>query len=284
MPFTEEHLSQLIVDEKGYEGECHFDQLVAQSPASTYLQLQDLLLEWHKSPFQIDTVLFAPRKIYLIDVKNYEGEVYIEGDRWFYFSGKEMKNPLLQLERCKSLFRPLLQILGVNLPIEANVVFVNPEFTLFQADRNLPIILPTQINSFLRKLGSVSMNAYDPFLIEAARKLALLHHEDSPLNEKRIPEYTYDLLKKGIPCVGCGKLSVRLESRVLVCGDCGYKEEVIAGVLRNVEEHKLLFPKRHITVPGMNDWCGWDMNRRRMQKILSDHYTMEGNGKSAYYR
>lgn len=31
MPFTESELKQLHADEKGFEGECYFDQLIAQS-------------------------------------------------------------------------------------------------------------------------------------------------------------------------------------------------------------------------------------------------------------
>lgn len=283
MLFSDKDLRQLKFDEKGFEGECQFDSLIAQSPASTYLQLQDLLLQWHNSPFQIDTVLFAPQKIYLFDVKNHEGEVYIEGDRWFYFSGKEMKNPLLPQERYESLIRPLLQSLGVNLQIEANVVFVNPEFTLFQANKNLPIILPTQLNSLIRKLGSVSMKSYDPRLIEAARKLELLHDKDSPLDMAKIPEYSYEALKKGTPCFKCGELTVRLCGRWLVCDLCGCKEPVTHGVLRDVEEHKLLFPKRFITVGGMIEWSGLDLSNYRMQKILVENLKMAGNGKKTFY-
>lgn len=283
MSFTDEFLKQFLADEKGYQGECHFDDLIAQSPASTYLRVNDLFLHWHNSPFQIDSLLFAPRKIHLIDVKNYEGDVYIEGDRWFYFSGRELKNPIPQLQRCESLLRPLLQSLGINLPIESNIVFVNPEFTLFQADRHLPIILPTQVNAFLRKLGSVSLKSYDPSLIESARKLALLHDEDSSFNKTHIPAYTYEQLKKGIPCADCGGLSVYLDGRMLCCKRCGHREDVSAGVLRNVEEHKVLFPERLITVSGMNDWCGLDLVKGRMQRILESQLKMVGKWKTAYY-
>jgi hypothetical protein len=195
-----------------------------------------------------------------------------------------MKNPLPQLKRCESLFRPLLQSLGIDLPIEANVVFVNPEFTLFQANKNLPIIMPTQINSLFRKLGSVSLKSYDQRLIQAVRQLALLHNEESPFSKSQIPEYSYESLKKGIPCDRCGLLSVQLCGRWLVCENCGCKEHVAAGVLRSVEEHKVLFPMSLITVSGMNDWCRLDLDRKRMQRILGKNLMMVGNRRSANYR
>ena len=132
MSFTDRDLKKLVKDEKGYEGECYFDHLIANSPASTSLILDDLLLEWRNNTFQIDSLLISPYKIYLIDVKNIEGEFYIEGNQWFFLSGLEVKNPLIQLQRSDSLLRPMHQSLTVNLPIEAIVIFVNPEFTLVQ--------------------------------------------------------------------------------------------------------------------------------------------------------
>jgi hypothetical protein len=283
MSFSDKDLRQLKVDEKGFEGECLFDQLIDKSPASTYLQLRDLYLHRSNSPFQLDSIIITPHKIYLSDVKNYEGEVYIEGDRWYYLSGRELKNPLLQLERSESLFRPLLHSLGINLPIESKVVFVNPDFTLFQANKNLPIILPSQVNSFLYRLGSVSMSAFNQRLIDAARNLALQHLEDPPQGRTLIPEYSYDPLKKGVPCVRCWELSVRLCGRYLICDICGCKESVTAGVQRNIDEHKLLFPNRFITVSAMIDWCGLDLSHYRMQKILVEYLLMAGSGKAAYY-
>lgn len=283
MALSGEDLKQLAFDEKGLEGECRFDQLIAQSPASTYLQLQDLFLEWRNSPFQIDSLLWSPHKIYLLDIKNFDGEVYIEGDRWFYLSGRELKNPIPQLNRCESLLRQLLQSLGVNLLIEAYIIFVNPEFTLFQTNRNHSIILPTQVNSFIRKLGSVSPKSYNQNLIESAKKLALLHNEDSPSRQSRIPNYSIDTLKPGIPCDKCGTFLLHMRGRELICDICEYRESVTSGVLRNVEEHKLLLPDRFITVAKMVDWCGLDLTQDRMQRILKKHYSMVGIGRSTYY-
>lgn len=282
MAFTDGELKKFQADEKGFEGECHFDELINQSPVSTYLQLNDLLLEWRNTTFQIDTLLISPYKIYLFDIKNYEGEFYIEGNRWYLSSGIEIKNPIPQIQRSESFLRPLTQTLGLNLPIEASVIFVNPDFTLYQATRQLPIILPTQINSFIKRLGSLSMNS-NGHMIDLAKKLASLHIEDSPYNSMHIPEYTYDSLKKGVSCLNCGSLSIRLDGRGLMCERCGGKEELHVGIMRTIEEYRALFPKRQITVSAANDWCRLGMTRLRMQKILKEHLVMDKAGKSTYY-
>jgi len=281
MTFTDAELKQLQSDEKGFEGECYFDQLISNSPASTYLHLKDLLLQWHNTTFQIDSCLISPHKIFLSDIKNFEGEFYIEGKRWFMMSGKEIKNPLQQLQRSEDLFRPLAQSIGLNLPIESNVVFVNPEFTLFNANKHLPIILPTQNKAFVRRLGSV---VCDNTLIEAAKKLALLHIEDSPFKFLHIPEYTYETLEKGISCVNCHKLSVRLVGRKLVCNECECQEDFDSGIIRTVEEFKLLLPDRYITVSTIVEWCGLNISRQRMQRVLKEHFAMIHHSVSTYYQ
>jgi hypothetical protein len=142
--------------EKGFEGEKRFDALLEQFLSSDWLILEDLLLQCNNTYFQIDTLLIFQGKIYVFDVKNYEGEYYIEADQWFSLSGTERKNPLQQLQRTVSLLRQLLQSFGIPLPIESYVVFVNPEFTLYLAPRNLSVILPTHYCQRLGALKSVS--------------------------------------------------------------------------------------------------------------------------------
>jgi len=280
MEFSDAELKQFLNDEKGFEGECYFDSLIDQSPASTYLQLRGLLLQWQNTTFQIDSVLISPHKIYLLDVKTFEGEVYIEGEQWFYLSGHEIKNPLHQLTRSTALFRPLAKSLGLNLPIEARAVFVHPEFTLFQADRNLSVILPTQLNSFIKRLGSVFP---DTRLVEASRILASLHIKNSRFDNLNIPSYTFESLKKGVSCGRCHSLSVGVNGFKLICDRCEFVEDLHTGIIRTVEEYKLLFPERLVTVAAINEWCGLNINRKRIQRILKDQYEIVRHSNSTYY-
>jgi hypothetical protein len=141
--------------EKGYEGEKKFEKLL-ENQLRDFLILSDLLLEKNNTVFQIDSTLIFQKKIHLFEVKNYEGDFYIEKDIWYSRSGTEINNPLEQLKRSESLFRRLLQDLRLTLPVEAHLIFINPEFTLYQAPMNLPIILPTQLNHFIKKINMTS--------------------------------------------------------------------------------------------------------------------------------
>ncbi|WP_442874236.1 hypothetical protein [Cytobacillus sp. NCCP-133] len=76
----------------------------------------------------------------------------IEQDRSYTATINEVKNPLLQLQRSESLLRRLLQELGYKSPLKAFIIFINPEFHLYQATKNLPAIFPAQINRFMDKI------------------------------------------------------------------------------------------------------------------------------------
>jgi Nuclease-related domain len=88
--------------EKGYEGERKLAALLEHLSIDLII-LNDLLLEHNNSIFQIDTLLISQNTIYLFEVKNYEGDFYIDAEIWYKKSGNEIKNPLLQLKRSESL-------------------------------------------------------------------------------------------------------------------------------------------------------------------------------------
>ena len=137
---------------KGFEGEVVFDghlkRIVIQS-----LILSDLLFEQNHSHFQIDSLMISQSLTYLFEVKNFEGGYYFDGETFKKINGTEVKNPLLQLERNASLLRQLFNSIGYKIPIEPYLVFVNPDFTLYQAPLNKRIILPTNINRFILQMN-----------------------------------------------------------------------------------------------------------------------------------
>jgi hypothetical protein len=71
--------------EKGYEGEQKFDKWT-ENFSDNCLVLNDLLLEYNNTIFQIDSLIIPSNTIYLFEVKNYEGDFFIEADRWYSLS------------------------------------------------------------------------------------------------------------------------------------------------------------------------------------------------------
>jgi len=272
------HYSNL---EKGYEGEVKFDQLIENLQEERMI-INDLLLEVNNSYFQIDSLIISQGKIQLLDIKNYEGDYYIESDKLFAVkTRREYKNPINQLKRSESLFRMLLQNLKQKCPIEAFVIFINPEFTLYQAPTDLPIILPTQVNRFLRDLNE-SRSALNDGHKKLAQKLISLHQTNNPFT--MLPGYNYDQLQKGIYCISCGSFHTYKKNYDLVCGKCGEYERTESSILRSVEEFKFLFPEQRITTQNISEWCMVDLNKKTISRVLKKNYTILGKAKNTYYK
>lgn len=93
---------------------------------------------------------------------------------------KEISNPLNQIRRNETLFQQILQKHGLeNKTITSSVVFINPEFTLYQAPLTLPFIFPTQIQRSLKRINHHSSKA-NKFQKQLAGKLTSLHINKSP--------------------------------------------------------------------------------------------------------
>ncbi len=174
-----------------------FDSLIRDLDT---LVINDLLLEVGDTVFQIDTLIIFYGRIYLIDVKNFEGEYCYEDGLFKTITGSEKKDPMLQLNWCHLALRQLLQKYGYNLPIEACLVFINPDFTLFQPSLKPQIILPTQVNSFIKKLHKLPAKLSDKHH-KLADLLVSLHKTENPY--VRLPKYHYDTMEKGITCGAC---------------------------------------------------------------------------------
>lgn len=263
---------------RGFEGEVMFDLLTEKLQCDCII-LNDLLLKVNNTTFQIDTLIIKD-SLHVFEVKNYKGDYYFEDDKFYSKPGNEILNPLDQLKRAESLFHQLLLKHGFHFPTEAKVVFINPEFTLYQAPKNKPIIYPTQLNSFLKNFDSTpsKLNSKHKKLAEL---LVSLHITKSSFTQ--VPIYNFDQLKKGNTCKVCNSFFITAEGKKLMCDDCGCQEDLESVVLRSVKELKLLFPMKKITTNLVYEWCIVIESRTKISRILNKHFAAKGYGQWTYY-
>lgn len=266
--------------EKGFQGEQMFD-IWLRNLSNDWLILNDLLLESNNTIFQIDSFLIYGNTIYLIEVKNFEGDFHMENEQWFTLAKKEIKNPLEQLNKNESLLRRLLQDLGITASIESYLIFVNPEFHLYQSSKNLPIIYPTQLNRFFKRLNA-KKPSWKKGQSELAEKFLSLHLKENPYS--RLPAYSYDLLQKGIFCRCCHSFNnVELKDDKIVCKNCDEHEDVETAILRIVEEITILFPDQKITTNVVLEWCGVIKSKKTIRRILGKNFRQMSHGVHSYY-
>lgn len=266
--------------EKGYKGELLFDNWLERKLFNERLILNDLLLECNHNVFQIDSLVITSEAAFLFEVKNFEGDFYMEADKFYTYLKKEISSPLLQLERSESLLRRLFQEHSFNTPIKAYVVFVNPEFYLYKTPLNSPIIFPTQLNRFLENLNIKSsyMKAWHSKLAE---KLIVLQKDEYPY--KRLPKFSYEQLEKGVICKFCYSFISKSKGSKVICHKCGKTENMNEAILRTVEEYMLLFPNRKVTSSNIYEWCKGIRSMSTFTRFLNGYYTPNGKGKASFY-
>lgn len=264
---------------KGYEGEVTFDQLTEQLDCECLI-LNDLLLNANNTSFQIDSVIVTLGKIYVYEVKNFDGDYYYEADRLFKKPKYEVTNPLHQIVRSESLLRQLLLRNGFNFQIEAFIVFINQAFTLYQAPLNTPFIFPTQVNQHMKHLNSITtrLTAREK---KVAEHLLSAHHPDSPYDRR--PAYEYDQLEKGIICANCYSNTSFIMGDKCCCRKCKCREPLTDAVLRSVQEFKRLFPSEKITTNGIHHWCRIVPSKRTIRRILKENFKSVGVRQWTYY-
>lgn len=264
---------------KGYEGEVMFDSLTDKLEGDCYI-LNDLRLKFNNGVFQIDTLIIFQKIIQAFEVKNFEGDFFYEDGKLYIKNKTEIKDPLLQLRRSESLLRQLFQRLGFSILIEGSVVFINPEFTLYQAPLDAPIIFPTQLKRYMKTLNTTpsKLNGMHEKL---ADKLVSLHTEESPY--ETLPAYEYPKMKKGFTCKMCHSFMIIVAGNKCVCGQCNHAEDVETAVLRHVREFKLLFPDRKVTTNEIFEWCGVIDSKKRISRILGKNYKVMGVHQWTYY-
>lgn len=280
MKLTEKERFHYQNIEKGYEGEIQFD-LLAQNLAEERYIINDILLEVNNSYIQIDSLIISQGVIHLLDIKNFVGDFFIEADKLYSLkTRREYKNPVNQLIRSATLFRQLLQNLKQNYLVEASVLYINPEFTLYQAPLDQPITLPTRLNSFMRELSNTPSKLNDGHN-KLAQKLLSLHQTKNPYT--KLPEYHYDQLQKGFYCMHCMSFLVSINNKDIVCQNCGKHELIEHALLRNIEEFKLLFPEIKITTQSIYEWCKINLSKKTICRTLKKHFNAVGKTSNTFY-
>jgi hypothetical protein len=280
MELTEKEKFKYTNLEKGYEGEKKFDLLTEKLQEDRYF-INDLLLEVNNSYSQIDSFIISQGVIHLLDIKNFYGDCYLESDKLYAVTtGREYMNPITQLNRSATIFRKLLQNHKLNYLVDPYVIFINPEFTLYQAPMNQPIILPTQVNRFLYDINKTPSKLNEDHM-KLAQKIISLHQTKNPYTI--FPKYDYNQLQKGIYCIACGSFHILIKNYDFVCGKCGEHEKIESAILRNVKEFILLFPEGKITTQSIYEWCKVDLNKKTVCRILKKNYTAFGNTRDTYF-
>ncbi|WP_252501777.1 nuclease-related domain-containing protein [Sporosarcina sp. Marseille-Q4943] len=177
--------------------------------------------------FQVDTLFITPSYAVLFEVKNIAGELTVTQNPPQMIrvldSGQVsgFKSPIAQLESNCELFQDWLYSRNISLPVYGAVVLAYARQRIEVFDTNTPILFPSAVPTFIRKLPTTSPLLDDETFADLLSQLSSSHRDfiPSPICE------TYSIprndIRTGVICPGCGFIGMEKYMggwRCLACG------------------------------------------------------------------
>ncbi|WP_342488592.1 nuclease-related domain-containing protein [Cytobacillus sp. FSL W7-1323] len=261
---------------KGYEGEKRWREYLNGFPSEIPI-LFDLTLKSNHTIFQVDALMVHQHHITFFEIKNFSGNFTIKDGHW-YHSNKEIKNPLIQIERNQTLIRQFVDQHHLQLTFDYLLVFVNPEFMLYDSKPRKKLILPPQIPNLIRNLSQMR---HTPTIHHTKIIQTLLTHQtESPLFFT--PKYTYQELAKGLFCKKCRNKMERKANRV-ICPTCKSQCSLENALLDLIHDFSILFPALKVTNQVIFNWCNGIISKSTIRRVLLNNYSLKGSGRGIYY-
>jgi hypothetical protein len=243
--------------------------------------LNKLYIKTYNEILPIDALAYSGKKLYHYLVLNEEGDFYIDGDKWHTTTHIQIDNPLHMLQRRELLLQKSLQSIGYKIPIESYIVFINPHFNLYRVPVNQQLILPTQLNSYIKKLNQFTPNLTENHLLMINEILSL---QTKPPFSNLVPQYRYKDIKKRILCCNCGSFQlIQINVCTFGCKDCGHSVGVEQAILKGISDFRILFPDIKLTTSIIFEWCGQVVSKKVIRKILTRNFKLVECGRSSYY-
>ena len=264
---------------KGFLGEQLFDDcLRACHPPG--IILNDLLLSTRDTYYQIDSLLIAPDKIYLYEIKNYSGIYHYKDGMIQSESGYALQDPVAQADRKRAYLYNLLLNNGMQMDVSSYVVFINPNFYIYTFPEQKSVIFSGHLSSHLKNLH-IDANVSNELSKSIADKLNRIHIKD--YRPQNLPDYSFEHLTKGIVCPNCFSFRFNNSRQTRTCLDCGTQEKISVAIHRSIEEYKRLFPDTPVKKSDIHEWCGNNLSKSRIQSVLKTNYRKKQSGRGSYY-
>lgn len=237
----------------GFVGECLSDRMV-ENAAERVIQMHDLLLTSGGRTCQVDSLLVVDGKIYLLEIKNWEGSFEIADGRFVGLSAC----PLAQLQRSKMIIEHLLGRFGFRIEVEARVLFVNPKLQLYGLTRSDPVLLLHQIEPYFRNVAGA--HAWDSWDKKIADFLLLQHVAENRFANPVV--FDKFAVARGVMCVDCRVRMRAYDLLRLQCVKCGQTELKRECLARSKAEMEVLFEEPVHPKYALYNWCDGLVSRR----------------------
>lgn len=160
----------------GLEGEKQVGKLLNASLSNDYFLINDLYLKGGGG--DIDHVVLGPVAIFVLETKNWSGDITCHGDEW-QRPGKPSSSPSRQVKRNVAKIRQILDSLpelrSLGIMVEGIVVFTNNHARLYLNNPTVTILRLSQLPSHITTYSG--SRRYSQQQLEAVGKEILKHKQ-----------------------------------------------------------------------------------------------------------
>ena len=236
---------------------------------------------------QFDGLLLTGRCAVIIESKNISDELYFDAETGEFYrknaaGGRQVfEHPAVQLNKNRYFLEQWFARRGIALPVDGLVVFTAKQ-CVFMTKPTLAEMcklyqMPGRLLGILKKYPPVCDGPFQKAVTRIPQQM--VPYRRKPLREKYF--IAVEEVRKGVYCVKCRSLGMRLTDRSWVCGSCGCREREIGA--RLVDEYFALVSDV-LTNRGMREFYGI-ASRHVVTRILKKaDLVSEGKRKDKIYR
>ncbi len=168
------YLRKYRIYNAGWAGEKQVEKLLSSKLSDDYLLISDLYLR--DGGGDIDHIVLGPSGIFVLETKNWSGDISCSGDEWQRVRKRGFKgSPSLQVKRNAAKVKRIIDssqaLRSLGVYVEGIVVFTNNHATLHLNNPTVLILKLTQLPSHITAYGS--SGKFSPLQIEAIGKAIL---------------------------------------------------------------------------------------------------------------
>ncbi len=140
----------------GWQGEKQVAKQLSSSLSDDYYLINDLYL--HGGGGDIDHIVLAPAGIFVLETKNWSGNVSCNGDEWHRpgkrnFSSSPSRQVKRNAARIKHIIDQSPNLRGFNVWVEGAVVLTNRQASLRLNNPSVPILQLPQLTNYITTRG-----------------------------------------------------------------------------------------------------------------------------------
>lgn len=264
--------------QKGYEGECKYDQILDEVGHDNIYIIRDVYLKTGNTHTQYDTIIISENRVVINEIKNFTGDYHFENNRWYRNNRAVNDNAFAQLDRAKGKLMNLMDASEINVKVEAALIFPSDDVRVISEDQRIwqHTIVRNHLRKYLRQFHNERVGNKAKNIANIIRNVIVdntYFSETADINQ----------LQRGLYCSECGSFNLIKKRFQYACQECGTIESLDSHLLRAMYDHKYLFYNQPMTQRSLTYLINDEINRSTIYRAFQKYCYISKKGNYTNY-